>query len=84
MIAVGPNIGLWKLGSVGRWQQLIVHAEHLRELERPALELAEGFINAAGIRFIQGLAGGGSRRLRYRALAIIFQLVHPHPSAGSC
>ena len=78
-------LGLGELRRVGCRQKLLIHAEHLRQFERAALQLTEGLVDAAGVGSIQGIAGGsGARRSAGSdgALAIVFQIVHPHGSSG--
>ena len=50
------GLGLGELARIGRGEQVLVDAKHLRELERPSLQLAEGIVDRLGILLVEFFA----------------------------
>jgi hypothetical protein len=74
---------LCKLLGVGRRKQVFINAQHLRQLQRTSLELAEGFINRACIHIIQIFPQTRCRRLwTDRTLAVKLEVIQPNPGTG--
>ena len=84
-------LGLSKKARVGGGEQILIDAEHLRELERAAFEFAERAVNFTGIALMEvGLAG----ILRQRAAPVVLEIVQPdscsragqrgHSGDGTC
>ena len=74
-------LGAGELLRVGGWEQGLVDAEHLRQLERSAFQFAEGAENLAGISFLKviriGVAADG-------LASVVLEIVHADARPSAC
>src|SRR5271165_636351 len=68
-----------ELIAVSSRQHVLINRKHLSQLQGPALQLAESFVNRGGIAQVQGFL---TRFARNHPPSVMLEIIDPHYRAG--